>query len=141
VKEILTEWRRFLLNEKSYNRIRQHIETNGVPFAMISAFRNERSTNENQALHRDMKADYQTAGFPFTEIRGGYSECPEGTEEIEEGNKCRDKETGEEFDKIDVEEQSILIYDDTRPDVEKTRDLFDLSMEVSEKYGQDSFIY
>ena len=141
MKEILTEWRRFLLNEKSYNRIRQHIETNGVPFAMISAFRNERSTNENQALHRDMKADYQTAGFPFTEIRGGYSECPEGTEEIEEGNKCRDKETGEEFDKIDVEEQSILIYDDTRPDVEKTRDLFDLSMEVSEKYGQDSFIY
>ena len=71
MKEILNEWRRFLLNEKSYNRIRQHIETSGVPFVMISAFRSERSTNENQSLHREMKADYQSAGFPFTEIRGG----------------------------------------------------------------------
>ena len=63
MKKILTEWRRFLLNEKSYNRIRQHIETSGVPFIMISAFRNERSTNENQALHKEMKADYQSAFF------------------------------------------------------------------------------
>ena len=142
MKKILNEWRRFLLNEKSYNRIRHHIESTGVPFVMISAFRNERSTNENQALHKEMKADYQSAGFPFTEIRGGYSECPEGTEEIEgDERKCRDKETGEETEKIDVEEQSILIYDDTRPDIEKTRELFDLSIELSQKYGQDSFIY
>ena len=142
MKKILNEWRRFLLNEKSYNRIRHHIEITGIPFVMISAFRNKRAPSENQALHKEMKKDYNLAGFSPIQIRGGYSECPEGTEEIKgDERRCRDKETDEEFDKIDVEELSILVTDETRPDIEKTRELFDLSMELSQKYGQDSFIY
>ena len=130
-----------LLKEASYNRIRHHIETSGVPFVMISAFRDERSINENQQLHKELKSNYKAAGFPFTELRAGYPQCPDTAEEDTETGICHDKETGEEVPKVDTIELSLLVYEYERPDVERTGDIYDVSVNLAQKYNQDSFIY
>jgi len=128
------------LKETSYNRIRQHIEE-GSSFVIISSDRHERGNNENKRMYQQMKQDFKAAGFPFTEMKGGYKETTEITQ---------DPETGEEVE-IELEEprhvieHSLLITVHERPDVESAENtaerLFDIATEIASQYDQEAFIF
>ena len=81
------------LVEGSYNRIRQHIQE-GNAFVMITSDRHERSTASNRTLYKELKSSYKHAGFPFTEIKGGFKETTK---------RVQDPETGEES-QVELEE-------------------------------------
>ena len=109
-----------VLQESSFSRAKKHVEEFGKEFVMISAYRGGKGQEGNRAKHQDMKSSFKSAGFPFVEMTGGYSEEGAG----------------------DVTEPSLLVFSDERPDVERgaTR-LFDLAAELAKKYKQESFIY
>tara|TARA_R110000824_G_scaffold264948_1_gene453790 strand:- start:809 stop:1510 length:702 start_codon:yes stop_codon:yes gene_type:complete len=127
------------LVEASYNRVRDHIEK-GNAFTIITSDRHERSSKENRRMFQQMKQDYKAAGFPFTELKGGFKE----TTKIE-----IDPETGEEVEvRLEepkyVLEDSILVTTHTRPDigVETTAlDLRNFSSEMAKKYSQEAYIF
>ena len=108
-----------VLNEGSFSRAKSHIEDKGTPFVMISAYRGGKGTPGNRQRHKEMKSAFKTAGFPFVEMIGGYSE--------------------DEFG--DVTEPSLLVLDQVRPDVAKEAPLFDVAQALAKRYEQDSFIY
>lgn len=128
------------LQESSYNRTREHIEE-GNPFVIISSDRHERSGKENKQMYQQMKQEFKSAGFPFTEMKGGYKE----TTEIKV-----DPETGEEIE-ADLEEprhvteHSLLVTAHSRPDVESEENtaerLFTVATEVATQYNQEAFIF
>ena len=127
------------LVESSYNRIRQHINE-GNAFVIITSDRHERSSKENRRMYQQLKSDYKNAGFPFTELKGGFKE----TTKIE-----ADPETGEEIEvRLEepkyVLENSVLVTTNIRPDVEienTPEDLLNFSAEISRKYSQEAFIF
>ena len=116
-----------LLSESSFNRARQHVEQRGVPFVMISAYRNpdEVSMGQNRANDKAMKSAFNNAGYPFIKMSGGYIEKSD-----EEGDK-------------QVKEPSIMVLDAPVPGMAKgpTTGLFDLASQLARMYNQDSFIY
>jgi len=128
------------LRESSYNRVRGHVEE-GNPFVIISSDRHERSGKENKQMYQQMKQEFKSAGFPFTEMKGGYKE----TTEIKV-----DPETGEEIE-ADLEEprhvteHSLLVTAHSRPDVESEENtaerLFTVATEVATQYNQEAFIF
>lgn len=129
-----------LLQETSYNRIREHIEE-GSPFVIISSDRHERSGKENRRAYQQMKQDFKASGFPFAEIKGGYKE----TTEI-----STDPETGEERE-VELEEpkhvieSSLLVTAHERPDVEAEENtaerLFEVATNIAAAYDQEAFIF
>ena len=109
-----------IIQESSFSRAKKHIEEFGKEFVMITAYRGGKGQEGNRAKHQDMKSSFKSAGFPFVEMLGGFSE----------------KEAG------DVTEPSLLVLSDERPDVQRgTTRLFDLAAELAKKYEQRSFIY
>ena len=128
-----------LLQETSYNRIRSHIQ-DGNAFAIITSDRHERSGKENRLMYQQMKQQFKAAGFPFTEIKGGFKETPK---------TVQDPETGEEKqvaleEPIQVTEDAILITVHDRPDVDVTttaQDLLNFTAQVAREYSQEAFIY
>jgi len=110
---------------EGFSRVKSKIEQQGTPFILISAFRGGRSTLENLEMDKQMRVIISDAGFPFVDnVAGGY------LEDSEEGGE-----------KIPVEEKSILIYGDPRPDFEgKRASLKDLGASLSQTFDQDSFI-
>ena len=130
-----------ILFESSYNRVRKHIQE-GNAFVMITSDRHERSAAANKALYKELKASYKHAGFPFTELKGGFKETTK---------VVRDPETGEETqvgldEPIHVTENTILVTDHERGDKERetahaARDLFNLTTRLAQLYGQEAFIY
>jgi len=123
----------------SYNRVRSHIEE-GEPFVIMSSDRHERTPSENREAYKQFKSDFQSAGFPFTELKGGFKE----TTRFE-----TDPETGEEVE-VELEEpeyvieNSILITTHAREDIpadNTAEDLFDIAIEISQKYDQEAFIF
>ena len=116
-----------ILAEASFNRARQHVEQRGVPFVMISAYRNpeEVSMRQNRANDKEMKRTFNDAGFPFIKMSGGYVE-----KSAEEGDK-------------QVSEPSILVLDAPVSGMAKgpVPGLFDFATQMARKYNQDSFIY
>lgn len=138
VKEALVE--KNLINEmSSYNRVRDHIE-GGNSFVIMSSDRHERSGAENKQMYQQMKQEFASAGFPFTELKGGFKETTK-TE--------TDPETGEEIEveleePIHVTENSILVTTHPRgPAAEESTsdDLFNFAKQVSQKYNQEAFIF
>ena len=138
-KLIIDTIKETLLRETSYNRVRQHIEQ-GNAFTIITSDRHERSGAENRQFYKLMKQEFAAAGYPFTELKGGFKE----TTKIE-----KDPETGEEIE-VQLEEprhvieNSILATTDFRPDVcveNSASDLLAFSAEISKKYKQEAFIF
>jgi hypothetical protein len=127
------------LTESSYNRVRGHIE-NGAAFVIITSDRHERSGKENRALYQEMKQSFKNAGFPFTELKGGFKETTK---------TVTDPETGEEKqvaleEPVQVTENTILITSDFRPDVEITttaEDLRNFATQTAQEYNQEAFIF
>lgn len=116
-----------LITEASYSRIKDKIEDKKIPFAMITAFRGSESKGENLRRQRELEMRVSGEGYPFTKMPGsGYVEDPE--------------EEGEE--PVEVKENSILIWDESRPGRD-SRDvsLFELAKSLAQKYNQDSFIF
>ena len=141
LKQIINEATKDMLVETSYNRIRSHIE-GGESFVMIAANRHERTPAENNRMFKQLKQDYKAAGFPFTEIKGGYKETTE---------RVKDPETGEDVEVTleeprAVTENTLLVTTHVRLDVERKADnsdkqLFDFSMKMAQKYNQEAFIF
>ena len=138
VKEAVEE-RSTLKEMSSYNRVRDHIE-GGSAFAIISSDRHERSGSENRKMYQQMKQDFAYAGFPFTELKGGFKETTKT--EV-------DPETGEEVEvkleePVHVVENSLLVTTHARSDEgeENTPEsLLNFASEMSHKYDQEAFIF
>ena len=131
-----------LLSETSYNRVRTHIE-GGHAFVIITADRHERSTSENKQKYQNLKSAYKSAGFPFTEVKGGFKETTKTIEDPESG-EAREVELEEP---VHVAENAILVTTHVREDVARHSDqgaekhLFEVSAELAREYGQEAFIF
>jgi hypothetical protein len=129
------------LIESSYNRIRDHIE-GGASFVMITADRHERSGKENKSKYQQLKQDYKTAGFPFTEVKGGFKETTKIVTDPETGET---KQVALE-EPAHVTESTLLVTAHKRGDVERevlnpSEQLFSFTTEVAKKYNQEAFIF
>jgi hypothetical protein len=111
----------------SFGRVKAKIEDKHIPFVMISAFRGGLSREENLSRQKELEASVASAGFPWTKMPGsGYVEEPE-----EEGGEPRE-----------VKENSILIWDEERPDKPRIGvSLFETAQQLAHTYSQDSFIF
>jgi hypothetical protein len=92
-----------------------------IPFVMISAFRGNLDKKENLKRQKKLEKIVSTMGFPFTKMPGsGYVEEPE-----EEGESPRE-----------VKENSIIIWNERRPDVEESDlSIFELAKFLANKNG------
>jgi len=129
-----------LLQESSYNRIREHIEE-GNPFVIISSDRHERSGAENKRMYQQMKQDFKSEGFPFTRMEGGYKE----TIEIETDSETGERVETELEEPRHVVEHSLIVTAHERPDVESAENtaerLFEVATKIASKYEQEAFIF
>ena len=121
------------LNETALSRVKDKIENQNIPFAMLTAFRGvdkelsraeqdaqRAANNKNQEM---LKTRLKASGFPWVDMRrSGYKEGgPEG--EV-------------------VEEYSVLAYEEPRGDVPPSgKTLFDTARMLAADYEQDSFLY
>ena len=120
----MNTWRETLdiLNETTYSRVRTKIEKENIPFVVMSADRHDAPNNRQR--NKELKATVKAAGFPFANIVGSW------VEQDEEGNDVR------------VTENSVIIYDEERGDVEQTPvDLFRLAQNLSIQFDQEAFIF
>ena len=125
----MEKWDKFL-NESSLSRVIDKIHNKQIPFIAISADRHEYSRNENDIRYKELKSLVKASGYPFIETQGSWEE------------EERDEVTGEPTgNRTRVIEKSIIIWDEPRPDVPVSKELFDLGKELAQKYEQDAFIY
>jgi len=160
------------LSEANYGNVKRKIEVEMVPFVMISAFRGSFSRNANKRKQRKLEEYVAGAGFPWTKMPdSGYVEDPTDptepeeleepqeetepefevdTSELAEGIELEAEEEieapeEETLEGVEVKENSILIWEQTRPDKgergELGLSLFELAKFLAKKYDQDSFIY
>ena len=110
-----------LIKEASFSRVKAKIEDQQVPFVMITAFRGNLSGEKNMRRQKELENSVKTSGFSWTKMPGsGYKEDETSV----------------------VRENSILIWDESRPDVpSQGKDLFALGKELAQAYEQDSFIF
>jgi hypothetical protein len=136
LKEMINEVLRedsMILSEATFGSVKRRIEPEGgspertaKEFVVMSSDRGERSPAENKRQYQEFKQKVKDAGFPFTEFVGSWEET--------------DEETGE---KRRVQENSVIIYSDERPDVSvsEREELFELGKKLSDEYSQEAFIY
>jgi len=136
LKEMINEVLRedsMILSEATFGSVKKRIEPEGgspertaKEFVVMSSDRGERSPAENKKQYQEFKQKVKAAGFPFTEFVGSWEET--------------DEETGE---KRRVQENSVIIYSDERPDVSvsEREELFELGKKLSDEYSQEAFIY
>lgn len=136
LKEMINEVLRedsMILSEATFGSVKRRIEPEGgspertaKEFVVMSSDRGERSPAENKRQYQEFKQKVKAAGFPFTEFVGSWEET--------------DEETGE---KRRVQENSVIIYSDERPDVSvsEREELFELGKKLSDEYSQEAFIY
>jgi len=110
-----------LMLEMTFNRAKKHVEDSSIEFVMISAYRGGKGNPGNRIRHKEMKSAFQTAGFPFVDMVGGYAED----------------------DDNEITEPSLLILGFERPDFkgERLEGLFSLASHLAKRYEQESFIY
>ena len=139
-----------VLSEANYGRAKRKIEVEMVPFVMISAFRGDSTRTENLRRQKELESAVSKEKFPWTKMVGGYVEEPTEEPEVETEPKMDIPELTEELpvekpEGTEVRENSILIWEQTRPDKgERTAEdmnLFDLAKFLAKKYKQDSFVY
>ncbi len=127
MKILMESWREKsaeLLNETTFTRIAQKVRDERIPFVVMSADRHEYSGKENRRRYKSLKSDVKSGGYPFAEVQGSW------VEKDEQGNETR------------VVENSIIIYDEDRPDVPREDgDLFELARTLSRNYEQEAFIF
>jgi len=85
MKKLIKEWNEFLLSESGLSRLLGHIQEHDS--AIISAFRNEYSNEENYERSRKLKAQLLSQGYGVTKIKGSYIEnfdTPEAIEVVEQ---------------------------------------------------------
>jgi hypothetical protein len=131
-----------LIKEANYGRVKRKIEIEKVPFMMISAFRGGLSKRENLDRQRKLEESVASSGYPWTKMPGsGYVEMPE-----EEGEPVdMQQDSPEAAGGIEVKENSIIVWDETRHDIPKQgaedTSLFALGKFLAKKFDQDSFIF
>jgi len=132
INEVLRE-DSMILSEATFGSVKGRIEPEeGSPertakeFVVMSSDRGERTPAENKEQYQEFKQKVKAAGFPFTEFVGSWEETDEKT-----GEKRR------------VQENSVIIYSDERPDVSvsEREELFELGKKLSDEYSQEAFIY
>jgi len=125
MKKIMREWREAVdvLTETTYNRVRSKIEAEGIPFLVISADRHE--APDNRVRNKELKTAVKQEGYPFANVVGSW------VEQDEQGNEVR------------VTENSIIVYDELRPDVGRRpgSNLFDLGKTLAGAFNQEAFIF
>ena len=139
MKKLFKNWRDYTLLEASFARFKSKIDDEGMPFMLISAYR---EGGNNQTNHKALKSDLASMGYSFTEVVGG------GQEEL------KDPESGEFLTDDEgkpmvtaVREMTLLVTPEGRGtgDMEMTREtilkLFDAGKQLSGKYEQFAFIF
>ena len=137
MKKILNDWRGYL-NESSFGRFKSKIDQGKVPFALVSAYRED---GGNQARHKSIKSDLISMGYSFTEVVGG------GQEELkdEEGQTIEDEEGKPKV--TNVREMTLLVTPEKRGKgglertAEETMKLFTNIQSLASKYEQFAFIF
>ena len=137
MKKILNEWRGYL-NESSFTRVKNKIDKGKIPFALVSAYRED---GGNQARHKSIKADLVSMGYSFTEVVGG------GQEELkdEEGQPVTDEEGKPKV--TNVREMTLLVTPEKRGEgglertAQETMSLFRNIQSLASKYEQFAFIF
>jgi len=129
MKKLMESWRKLtgLINEATLTRVKQKIndpEYDRQAFVIISADRHEYSGKENLRRFGQLKAEVDLHGFPHSDLVGSWIE--------------KDEDTGAQHQ---VTENSIIIYDEERPDAPRDMDLFEMGKELSFKYEQEAFIF
>jgi hypothetical protein len=116
-----------IIGEANYGRVKDKIENQMVPFVMLSGFRGNLSKKNNLKRQKGLESIVSSTGYPWTKMPGsGYVEDPEI-----EGEAPRE-----------VRENSILIWDEKRPDKEESDlSIFELAKFLANEYNQDSFIH
>ena len=137
MKELFCEWRGYL-NESSFTRFKNKIDQGNIPFALVSAYREDAG---NQARHKSIKSDLVSMGYSFTEVVGG------GQEELkdEEGQPIEDEEGKPKV--TNVREMTLLVTPEKRGKgglertAEETMKLFRNIQSLASKYEQFAFIF
>lgn len=107
-----------LLNEVKMSRVYGHF-TGPRPVAIITAFRGERTLEENTKLNRELAGTIRSAGFGFVWVDGAWIE-----------NKGTDSENH-------ASEVSIMVIGDEGSD----DSMFAMLVDAAKKYNQDGFVF
>jgi hypothetical protein len=137
MKKLLSEWQGYL-NESSFNRFKTKIDQGKIPFALVSAYRED---GNNQTAHKSIKSDLVSMGYSFTEVVGG------GQEELkdEEGQPVTDEEGKPKV--TNVREMTLLVTPEKRGEgglertAQETMELFRGIQSLASKYEQFAFIF
>jgi hypothetical protein len=137
MKKLLNEWRGYL-NESSFGRVKRKIDEGRIPFALVSAYRED---GNNQTAHKSIKSDLVSMGYSFTEVVGG------GQEELkdEEGQPVTDEEGKPKV--TNVREMTLLVTPEKRGEgglertAQETMELFRGIQSLASKYEQFAFIF
>ena len=137
MKNLLHEWRGYL-NESSFTRFKRKIDEGKIPFALVSAYRED---GNNQTAHKSIKSDLVSMGYSFTEVDGG------GQEELkdEEGQTLEDEEGKPKV--TNVREMTLLVTPEKRGEgglertAQETMELFRGIQSLASKYEQFAFIF
>ena len=62
------------LVEAKLSRVFQYVEDDKRDFGIVSAYRGEKTREENLKLHDELKAQVRKMGYGYIELRGGYRE-------------------------------------------------------------------
>ena len=81
MEQLLEKWNKYLLNEGGLSRVYDHIMEHDS--AILTAFRNEYSNEDNFKRNRELKARLMTAGYGVTKMDGSYIENFETPRAIE----------------------------------------------------------
>jgi len=136
-RDIIKDMIKEALNESTFGSIKRRIDSTDMDsartakeFVVMSSDRSERekpdySGPSNKEAYEEFRSLLNKMGLQNVPFVGSWEET--------------DKETGE---KVRVMEQSVIIYKDPRPDMDQTETgLFQVGMDMSEKYDQEAFIY
>jgi hypothetical protein len=105
--------------ETSVSRLLTHFDKTG--FAVLTAYRGEKTKEENEANLAELKSKVRASGYSFIPIIGkGREQHPDGTETI-------------------ASEPSIFIPD--KPRYDDVQDLRDLVVKLGNDYNQTSVLY
>ena len=72
MKEILENWNKYILSESGLSRLYSHMMEHDS--AILTAFRNEYSNEQNYKRNRELKAQLLSMDYGVTKVDGSYIE-------------------------------------------------------------------